>query len=34
MSLEQHFRLIRQLKNIKGMTLEDTATNKWTEYIK
>lgn len=32
--LESNFHLIRQLKNIKDMTLEGNATRKWTEYIK
>lgn len=33
-SLEQHFHLIRQFKNVKTMTLVGNATKKWTGYIK
>ena len=33
-SLEQHFHIIRQLKNVKIMTLVGNATKKWTGYIK
>ena len=33
-SLEQHYHLIRQFKNVKTMALVGNATKKWTGYIK